>query len=202
MIYLLFLVSLNFSDDSMYSIDDFNSTPSLQTDGRAIKRRRVLPPEQRKRATIRSCRRCKASDCPGSQDITKCKVPCKTPCKTCGQFEGCKGVDGGRNCTYNQGNWDFACNFLYIKSVHMITMNIILSWNYWAFLQNCFFWVSFFFFLFLSFSFLSSFLFLEYPTYWSVNWNTFALALVLILPLQQLFRYVRMTLCYRKTSRN
>jgi hypothetical protein len=60
------------------------------------KRRR----DQRKRATVRACRRCRETTCPGNNDITKCLTVCMVPCKKCGHTEGCRGVDNGRHRTY------------------------------------------------------------------------------------------------------
>ena len=67
-----------------------------------IKRRRVVPDDQRKRQAIRTCRRCGEATCPGNNDILKCLLPCKVPCQLCGHTEGCRGVDNGRKCTYKQ----------------------------------------------------------------------------------------------------
>ena len=65
---------------------------------RPVKRRRVVPEGQRQRKT-RSCRRCKKQTCPGMNDILMCPIECAVPCKKCKQLSGCRGVDGGRNCS-------------------------------------------------------------------------------------------------------
>ncbi|KAJ3522150.1 hypothetical protein NMY22_g12013 [Coprinellus aureogranulatus] len=78
--------------------DDFIADEPTQTEpgaSRPNKRRRVVPDERRKYA-LRSCRRCRKPDCPGSWDIFKCPQPCTTPCKHCGRVVGCKAVDNGR----------------------------------------------------------------------------------------------------------
>jgi hypothetical protein len=74
--------------------------PSIQVGHTATKRRRVIPEDQRRRQAIRTCRRCREATCPGNSDILQCRWPCKVPCKTCGLTEGCRGVDGGRTCTF------------------------------------------------------------------------------------------------------
>jgi hypothetical protein len=65
----------------------------------------MVPEEQRKRTTVRSCRRCQKTTCPGNSDILKCPEPCAVPCKTCLRTEGCRGVDKGRKCTYVAAKW-------------------------------------------------------------------------------------------------
>ena len=67
---------------------------------RPTKRRRVVPAGERKHPNVRTCRRCKEPDCPGSNDITKCLAVCTVACRTCKQFKGCRGVDNGQNCTF------------------------------------------------------------------------------------------------------
>jgi len=64
------------------------------------KRRRVVPEDQRRHTVMRTCRRCHQKSCPGNSNILNCSTPCTVPCKICKQLTGCRGVDGGRTCTY------------------------------------------------------------------------------------------------------
>ena len=75
-----------------------NEEPDLPE--RPTKRRRVVPVKDRKRKLVRKCRRCKRGECSGNSDILTCNMPCTVPCKKCGQLLGCRGVDGGRLCTF------------------------------------------------------------------------------------------------------
>jgi hypothetical protein len=84
----------------MFKLITNNRCWSIQDESSSAKRRRMVPEEQRKRTTIRSCRRCQKTFCPGNSDILKCPEPCTVPCKTCLLTEGCRGVDKGRKCTY------------------------------------------------------------------------------------------------------
>lgn len=68
------------------------------------KRRRVVCAQDRKRKSVRSCRRCKMTSCSGNNDILLCRMPCVVPCKVCKQYVGCRGVDGGRKCTQEMLN--------------------------------------------------------------------------------------------------
>ena len=67
------------------------------------KRRRVVPDDQRKHHNVRKCRQCFQKTCPGNNNITNCPVPCTVPCKICNQLTGCRGVDGGRSCSWGLG---------------------------------------------------------------------------------------------------
>jgi hypothetical protein len=78
----------------------FDDTAFDDTAQRPTKRRRVVAENVRKRS-IRKCRRCARSDCPGNSDILKCPKPCTLSCKTCHRTMDCRGVDGGKKCTYN-----------------------------------------------------------------------------------------------------
>ena len=78
--------------------DSENSSNDLLE--RPTKRRRVVPMKDRKQALVRKCRRCKRGECSGNSDILACNMPCTVPCKKCGQLQGCRGVDGGRRCTF------------------------------------------------------------------------------------------------------
>ncbi|KAK7012668.1 hypothetical protein R3P38DRAFT_3323885 [Favolaschia claudopus] len=77
-------------------------TAVTQTDGEPSapprKRRRIT---ERKRETLRSCRRCRSSECKGAGGIFNCPIVCTVPCKTCNRLTGCRGVDDGKACTYN-----------------------------------------------------------------------------------------------------
>lgn len=84
------------------SQDDTGSSARNQSDVVAIsnKRRRVIRDDLRQRS-IRTCRRCHQQSCPGNSDILNCNMPCTVPCKKCNQLSGCRGVDGGKKCTYS-----------------------------------------------------------------------------------------------------
>jgi hypothetical protein len=69
---------------------------------RPTKRRRVIPENERKRTTLRTCRRCQRSECPGNSDILNCPFPSTVPCKTCKRLTNCRGVDKGKKCTYKE----------------------------------------------------------------------------------------------------
>jgi hypothetical protein len=77
------------------------STQSQAPNGtqRPTKRRRVVPETERKRFSIRTCRRCHQSQCPGNSDILNCPIECTVPCIKCGRTTGCRGVDKGKKCT-------------------------------------------------------------------------------------------------------
>jgi len=53
----------------------------------------------RSEKTVRACRRCRSTSCPGNSDVSNCKMECKVACKNCGRFTGCRGVDNGRKCS-------------------------------------------------------------------------------------------------------
>ncbi|KAF9526768.1 hypothetical protein CPB83DRAFT_857411 [Crepidotus variabilis] len=72
--------------------NDANST-------RPTKRRRLVPDNLRKRS-VRTCRRCSQAECPGNSDIFNCSLPCTNPCRKCGRLEGCRGIDGGKTCSW------------------------------------------------------------------------------------------------------
>lgn len=63
------------------------------------RRRREVPEEKRVRKTVRKCRRCHRTTCPGGNDIRRCPYPCTVPCKMCGQLQNCTGVDNGKMCS-------------------------------------------------------------------------------------------------------
>jgi hypothetical protein len=90
----LFRLSLFFSSRHPDIIDP------LAADQTQAKRRRVVPELERRHMAIRTCRRCRQATCPGNSNILSCPVPCTVPCKVCNQLSGCRGVDGGRRCTY------------------------------------------------------------------------------------------------------
>ena len=69
---------------------------------RPTKRRRVVADCIRKRS-MRQCRRCHRPECPGNCDILKCPYRCMVPCKSCHRTTGCRGVDGGKKCTWGGG---------------------------------------------------------------------------------------------------
>jgi hypothetical protein len=69
---------------------------------RPTKRRRVIPENERKRTTLRTCRRCQRSECPGNSNILNCPFPSTVPCKTCKRLTNCRGVDKGKKCTYKE----------------------------------------------------------------------------------------------------
>jgi hypothetical protein len=69
-----------------------------------IKCRRVIPEDERKCTLMHTCQRCNQTSCPGNSNILNCKEPCTVPCKACKQLSGCRGVDGGRICTYETPN--------------------------------------------------------------------------------------------------
>lgn len=76
------------------------STPGPEDTPRERKRRRVVPDDKRKRSAVRTCRRCHKAECAGNSDISKCPMVCTVACIKCGRFTGCRGVDGGRKCTF------------------------------------------------------------------------------------------------------
>ncbi|KAG6849716.1 hypothetical protein H0H93_006013 [Arthromyces matolae] len=58
-------------------VDSISRTSSVDSDQRPAKRRRrEIPVEERKRATIRSCRRCHEATCPGNNNVLNCPVAC------------------------------------------------------------------------------------------------------------------------------
>jgi len=93
--------NLHMADNSVDPTPPLDSSETASvTSARPTKRRRVVPEGERKHPNVRTCRRCKEPDCPGSNDITKCLAVCTVACRTCKQFKGCRGVDNGRNCTF------------------------------------------------------------------------------------------------------
>jgi hypothetical protein len=86
------------------SVESLSITPSIDQGAidfqRPTKRRRVVPEAERKRSSVRTCRRCHQAECAGNSDILKCLVQCTVPCAKCGRTEGCRGVDKGKKCTY------------------------------------------------------------------------------------------------------
>lgn len=69
---------------------------------RPTKRRRIIPENERKRTTLRTCRRCQRQECSGNSDILNCPFPSTVPCKTCKRLTNCRGVDKGKKCTYKE----------------------------------------------------------------------------------------------------
>src|ERR1700674_813659 len=73
---------------------------------RPAKRRRVVARGSRSRQKTRTCRRWSPgnAECAGNSDIFNCKEECLIPCKICKRLAGCRGVDGGKKCTWGADN--------------------------------------------------------------------------------------------------